>query len=370
MKISVFGLGYVGTVSGACLAKIGHRVTGVDINEQKVTMINNGKSTIVEKDIDQIVKAVVEQKKFSATLNSLEAVLNSDVALICVGTPSLPNGSLDPKYIINAAKQIGESLKNLKKYFVVVIRSTVFPGTIDSIVIPILEEFSGKKAGVDFGICMNPEFLREGSSVYDFFKPPKHDIGGFDKKVNISPTYLKPGVAFGGSCLPKDLRVLTYKAKESDIEIPLIKSILVSNKMQIGKVVDKLLEYKGKRVGFLGLSFKYGTDDLRESPIVEVIETIIGKGFSVRIYDPFVSLSRLIGGNRQYIEREIPHIMSLLVTDPDDLLNHSDIVVVGNKCDEYRNMLVDLAKEKTILDLVRIVDDWSTLKAGYYGICW
>lgn len=438
MKISVFGLGYVGCVTGACLAELGHKVFGVDINDLKVEMINHGKSPIVEQGIDQIIKKVVENGKFKATKDAPAAIHDSDLALICVGTPSRINGSLELNSIKGVSAQIGDALKNKTRYFVVVIRSTVLPGTVESTVIPILERQSGKKAGRDFGVCMNPEFLREGSSVHDFYNPPKHVIGQLDNrsgdvlvdiynrinaqqfrvpikiaemvkycdntfhalkvayaneignicrefgidshkvmdvfcsdtKLNISRAYLMPGFAFGGSCLPKDLRALTYESKKMDVESPILNSILASNRNHIRKVVDKLLEFKGKTIGFLGLSFKGGTDDLRESPIVEVIESVLGKGFTIRIYDKYVSMGRLLGANKRYIEKEIPHISQLIVDNIQDLLDCSDVIVVGNQSPEFAKAVKTLDISKNVIDLVRIVDDYSKIKASYYGICW
>ncbi|MBN1696511.1 MAG: nucleotide sugar dehydrogenase [Spirochaetales bacterium] len=438
MTISIFGLGYVGCVSGACLADLGHTVIGVDINETKVTMINEGKSPIIEEDIDTLIEKVVSSGALSASTNTVSAVEKSDVAIVCVGTPSRKNGSLEFRAVMNVSHQIGEALREISKYFVVIVRSTVLPGTVENIVIPALEKSSGKKAGTDFGVCMNPEFLREGTSVYDFYNPPKNVIGEFDSrsgdvveniygkiqvktfrvpikiaemvkycdntfhalkiayaneignickefeidshkvmdifcsdtKLNIAPTYLKPGFAFGGSCLPKDLRALTYESKLLDLETPVLNSILSSNKRQITKTVNKLLEYKGKVIGFLGLSFKSGTDDLRESPIVEVIETVIGKGLTVKIYDKNVSIARLIGANKQYIEEEIPHISSLMEEKIEDLIRDADVLVIANKSEEFKNVVRKAGKPKVIIDLVRIVEDTSEIKADYYGICW
>jgi GDP-mannose 6-dehydrogenase len=438
MKISVFGLGYVGCVTGACLAQLGYEVTGVDINERKIEMINKGVSPIIEKDIDQIIKSMIDKKRFTATSSTAEAIERTDAAIICVGTPSKENGSLDLSYILKVIEQIGQSLENKNEYFVVIMRSTIFPGTIQKFVIPVLEKNSKKRIGKDIGICMYPEFMREGSSVQDFYHPPKNVIGEYDRrsgdtvdeifkkieapsfrtsikaaemikycdngfhalkvtfaneignvckelgidshevmnifcadtKLNLSPYYLKPGFAFGGSCLPKDLRAFIYEAKHLDVEIPVLSNIPVSNRKQIDKIVNKLLTYKGKRIGFLGLSFKGGTDDLRESPLVAVVETIIGKGCAVIIYDKYVSISNLFGANKDYIKKEIPHIASLMVTDPEELINNSDVIVIGNKIDEYRALVKNVKQGKSIIDLVRIVDDWKELDSEYYGICW
>lgn len=438
MRISIFGLGYVGCVSGACLAELGHSVLGVDINRTKIEMINQGLSPIIEKDIDLIIARVVQSGKFRATDDTAQAIQNSDIALICVGTPSQHNGDLDLRSVEAAAQQIGEALRKAPHYVVVVVRSTVLPGTVDHVVIPLLEERSGKKAGRDFGVCMNPEFLREGSSVEDFYHPPKNVVGEFDArsgdalmeiyrrieaksfrvpiktaemvkycdntfhalkvsyaneignicqelgidshqvmsifcadtKLNISTAYLKPGFSFGGSCLPKDLRALVHKASDLDVETPVLKSILPSNKAHTAKAISKILEFKGKTIGFLGLSFKGGTDDMRESPTVEVIEHILGKGFKVRIYDKSVSIARLLGANKQYIEEEIPHISSLLDDDINNLLKQCEVIVISNQTSEFRGILEGLGEDKTVIDLVRITEDRPALKAAYFGICW
>ena len=438
MNISIFGMGYVGCVSGACLSQLGHNVTGVDVNQTKVDMINSGKSPIIENEINEIVRDMVNAKKFKATTSTHEAILNSDVAILCVGTPSNKNGSLGLDAIKNVVQQIGTALKEINKYLVIVVRSTVLPGTVNDIVIPLLEESTGKKAGKDFGVCMNPEFLREGTSVYDFYNPPKNVIGEFDKrsgdaveeiykdikaplfrteikvaemvkysdncfhalkvsfaneignickelgidshkvmnifcsdtKLNLSPYYLKPGFAFGGSCLPKDLRALTYEAKILDVETPVLNSILPSNKLQVSRTINKILEYKGKQIGFLGLSFKGGTDDLRESPIVDIIETILGKGMSIKIYDKFVSIAKLMGANKDYIENVIPHISSLMENDPYKMAKSADVIVVANKSDEFKDIILSLNENQVVIDLVRITEDGHGLKADYYGLCW
>jgi GDP-mannose 6-dehydrogenase len=438
VKISIFGLGYVGCVTGACLAELGHRVIGVDVSELKVRMINSRRSPIVEAEIGRIIEKVVSAGKFRATKDAGLAVQSTDMALVCVGTPSRQNGSLDLNAIKRVSVQIGDALRDLGRYFIVVIRSTVLPGTVEDVVIPALERRSGLKAGRDFGVCMNPEFLREGSSVHDFYHPPKHVIGQFDRrsgdalskiyngvearkfrvplntaemvkycdntfhalkvaygnelgtlcrefgidshkvmdifcsdtKLNISPAYLKPGFAFGGSCLPKDLRALTYASKMMDIESPILNAIIASNKRHIARVINKILEFKGKAIGFLGLSFKGGTDDLRESPIVEVIETLLGKGFNIRVYDKYVSVAKLVGANKRYIEKEIPHISRLIDENIQDLVSFADILVIGNHSNEFAEAVRTLDKDKMVIDLVRIVDDPTKIRAAYYGICW
>jgi GDP-mannose 6-dehydrogenase len=439
MKISVFGLGYVGCVSGACLAELGHDVVGVDVNATKVEMVNRGISPIVEIGLQELLTRVTGSGKFIATQDPECAVSTTDVALVCVGTPSNGNGSISLGVLRRVAEQIGSALARRRDYFVVAIRSTVLPGTVEREVIPILERCSRKRAGTDFGVCMVPEFLREGSSVSDFFNPPATVIGELDcrsgrtvaevmggieapvvrtrlqiaetlkyadnafhalkvtfaneignickamdcdshevmrifcmdRKLNLSPSYLKPGFAFGGSCLPKDLRAITYQAKTLDVDTPVLDAILESNRRQIAKVVSKLLSYKGRSLGFLGLSFKHGTDDLRESPILEVIETMIGKGFIVSIFDAYVSIARLVGANKQYIEKEIPHLSSLMSPSAQALVRGSEVIVVASSSEEFRDVLsAELRSDQVVVDLVRIVQDPATLKGTYYGICW
>ena len=437
-RISVFGLGYVGSVSGACLAQMGHHVIGVDANPAKVAMINQGLPPVIETGLSELLVAVTKSGAFSATESWQEAIAATDVALVCVGTPSSPNGSLSVDLVKRVSEQIGSALAAKQDYFVVIIRSTVLPGTVETAVIPVLEARSGKKAGSDFGVCMVPEFLREGSSVKDFFHPPKTVIGELDcrsgecvaglfngidaplvrtsirvaeslkyadnafhavkvtfaneignickaagcdshevmkifcmdTKLNLSPYYLKPGFAFGGSCLPKDLRALTYHARSMDIPTPLLDSILVSNKKQIERVTTLLQGYKGRSLGFLGLSFKHGTDDLRESPILEVIETMIGKGFRVGIYDEFVSIARLVGANKEYIQKEIPHVSSLMRSSAEELVADSDVVIVSNPSEKFREVLAQMSRpDQVVVDLVRIIES-SAVKSKYYGICW
>ncbi|HEX2957190.1 MAG TPA: nucleotide sugar dehydrogenase, partial [Chitinispirillaceae bacterium] len=431
-------LGYVGCVTGACLGESGHTVWGVDVNETKVNMINNGKAPIVEKDIDQLMNKVVQNKSFTATTDYRLAVEKTDLSLICVGTPSRSNGSIDLGYIKRVVQNIGTQLRHKSTYFVVVIRSTVLPGTVEETVIPILEMYSGKKAGVDFGVCVNPEFLREGTSISDFYHPAKSVIGEIDKrsgdhllkiyenikapvirtkikiaemvkytdnifhglkvtfaneigtickemkidshevmdifcmdtKLNLSPHYLKPGFAFGGSCLPKDLRALLHESKIRDVEMTVIGSILESNKRHIAKVVSLLSKYKGKSMGFIGMSFKGGTDDLRESPVIEVIETLLGKGFKIQIYDKYVSLARLVGANKDYIEREIPHISLHMKQSLDDLVSNSEVIVICNQIEESDSIFKMVKKEQIIIDLARVVKNYDKLECQYQGICW
>lgn len=437
MRISVFGLGYVGCVSAACFAKDGHEVVGVDVNPTKVGIINSGKSPIVEAGVGELIEEMVSSGRLRATSESSEAVMNTDISLVCVGTPSHPNGSLDLTYVKRVCQEIGAALEAKRDRHIVVIRSTMLPGTITGVVIPTLEVYSGKKAGSGFGICINPEFLREGTSLKDFYAPPFTVIGADheetaiavkrlytsvdapvyligvkaaemvkyacncfhalkvsfanemgniaasigidshvvmdifckDTKLNLSPYYLTPGFAFGGSCLPKDLRAMNYKAKDLDVEVPVLQAVLRSNRAQIDRAVDLVLQTRKKRVGILGFSFKAGTDDLRESPMVALIETLIGKGMQLSIYDRDVSLARLFGANKEYIEREIPHISQLMRPSIEDVLENSDIVVIGNKAEEFRSITGLLRPDQIVVDLVRLFED-KTTGGSYYGICW
>ncbi|CAN5783588.1 nucleotide sugar dehydrogenase [soil metagenome] len=436
MKISIFGLGYVGCVSAACFAKEGHDVVGVDVSTNKVGIITNGGSPIVEPGIAELIAEATASGRLKATTDSAEAIAASDVSLICVGTPSNANGSLDLRYIKRVCEEIGASLKRKDKRHVVVIRSTMLPGTIENVVIPALEQTSGKKAQRDFGVCINPEFLREGTSLKDFYAPPftligaddpdtaevvsklysgvnarlfitpvktaemvkyvcncfhalkvtfANEVGNIckalgidshevmevfcqDTKLNLSPYYLKPGFAFGGSCLPKDLRAMNYKAKELDIETPVLAAVLPSNRRQIEAAIEMVVKTGSKRIGVLGFSFKAGTDDLRESPIVILIETLIGKGYQLSIYDRDVSLARLAGANKEYIEGEIPHISQLMRSSVDEVLARADVVIVGNKADEFRVVETKLKDGQVLIDLVRLFDRRSD--DSYQGICW
>jgi len=436
MKLSVFGIGYVGCVSAACFAKEGHDVTGVDVNPTKVGIINSGNSPIVEPGIGELMQEAVASGRLRATTNAAEAVNNSEVSLVCVGTPSNANGSLDLRYIGRVCEEIGVALRTKEQRHVVVMRSTMLPGTIENVVVPVLEKTSGKTAGSDFGVCINPEFLREGSSLKDFYAPPFTLIGADDEKtvgtvrdlyanidaplfqtdiktaemikyvcntfhalkvsfanevgnickaltidshavmeifckdtkLNLSPYYLKPGFAFGGSCLPKDLRAINYKAKELDVEVPLLSAILPSNRLQIERAVEMVMKTGKKRVGVLGFSFKAGTDDLRESPMVTLIETLIGKGYKLLLYDRDVSLARLFGANKDYIEREIPHISELMRPSIDAVVADVDVVVIGSKAAEFRQVKDKMKANQVLIDLVRIFDDHSN--ESYQGICW
>jgi len=437
MKLSVFGIGYVGCVSAACFARDGHEVIGVDVNAAKVEIINSGRSPIVEPGMSELIKTAVESGRLSATTDTTAAVNGSELSLICVGTPSNANGSLDLRYITRVCEEIGTVLKSKSERHVVVIRSTMLPGTIENTVIPTLEKSSGRKAGDDFGVCINPEFLREGSSLKDFYAPPftligaddpqtaelvrqlyveidapifvtsvkaaemvkyacncfhalkvsfanefgsickaagvdSHDVMQIfcqDTKLNLSPYYLKPGFAFGGSCLPKDLRAINYRARELDVEVPVLSAILPSNRLQIERALEMVSRTGKKRIGVLGFSFKAGTDDLRESPMVTLIETLIGKGYQLSIYDRDVSVARLFGANKEYIEREIPHISQLMRDSIDQVLEGADVIVIGNKAEEFRQIETRVRDGQVIIDLVRLFDRPSTPNS-YEGICW
>jgi len=438
MNISVFGLGYVGAVSAACLSDGGHTVMGVDPQMAKVDAINSGRSPVVERDVERLTSAGRVAGRLSATSDAAAAVRSSDVALVCVGTPSQPNGDLDMTYLERVCNDIGSALRDDDRYFVVVIRSTLLPGTTAGLVIPVLERASGRRVGQDLGVCVNPEFLREGSAVADFFHPPKvvigasddraravaseiaeqepaplivtdievaetvkyvdnawhalkvafaNEVGTFakhhhvdahrvmdifclDDKLNLSAKYLRPGPAFGGSCLPKDVRALTYRARRLDLDLPLLGSILESNRQHLERAYDLIAAQKSRRVGVLGLSFKAGTDDLRESPMVHIVERLIGKGYDVRIYDANVRLAQLAGANREYLLTHLPHISDLILDTVDEVVAHADTIVIGNDSDEFRAVVAQQATWDTaIVDLVRIAADLET-EGSYHGICW
>ncbi|HEX3723144.1 MAG TPA: UDP-glucose/GDP-mannose dehydrogenase family protein [Nitrolancea sp.] len=438
MRISIFGLGYVGCVSAACLASDGHEVIGVDVNPVKVASIAAGRSPIIEHGLEELLQRVVRQGQLRATIDARQAVFDSDVSLICVGTPSNPNGSLNTRYVESVCQEIGLAINQKGGYHTVVVRSTVLPGTVEEKVVPILEEFSGLGAGIDFGVAMNPEFLREGTAIADYYDPSFIVIGQFDDRsgdaiaemyaeidaklirtsiktaemmkyanntfhalkisfaneignickahgidgrdvmdiicqddrLNISPAYLKPGFAFGGSCLPKDLRALMYRSKERDIESPLLSAIMTSNAQQVDRGV-KMVERSGhKKVGILGLSFKAGTDDLRESSVVPLIETLVGRGFKVSVFDETVEIPRLIGANRTYIEGELPHIATLMRASIDEVLDESEVVVVANGGKSFRDIGSRIRPDQVLIDLVGAAAVNGNFRGEYEGICW
>jgi GDP-mannose 6-dehydrogenase len=437
LKISVFGLGYVGTVTAGCLASDGHEVIGVDPVRTKVNLINSGQSPIIEAEIGELIHKTTKQGRLRGTDDQDLAIRETELSFVCVGTPSQTNGNLDLSFIRRVCELIGLALKNKPARHTVVIRSTILPGTMRQVVIPVLEEYSGKKVGVDFGLCNNPEFLREGSAVKDFNAPPKTVIGELDsasgdllaslyakldaplirtdietaemvkyvdncwhalkigyaneignlcksfsidahqvmkifcqdKKLNISSAYLSPGFAFGGSCLPKDLRALSYKAKTNDLQLPILTAILPSNEMQINRGLQLIIEKGHTKIGILGFSFKAGTDDLRESPVIEVIERLLGKGYDVRIYDKNVHLASLVGANRDFILNRIPHISKLMVEDIDSVLKHAQTVVIGNKDPEFESVPARIQEGQCLVDFVRITNRRSE-NDKYDGICW
>ena len=437
MNISVFGLGYVGAVSAACLARDGHTVIGVDPNETKVGLINSGRTPIIEAEVDELVGEAVAAGRLIANNDAAGAVTQTDISLVCVGTPSQPNGNLDLHYVEAVCEEIGQAIRVKEEYHVVVMRSTMLPGSMLDVVLPVLEASSGKTAGAEFGVAINPEFLREGSAVFDYRNPPKTVIGcadersgeivaelyrqlpgqlvvtdlqtaemvkyvdniwhalkvGFanevgnvakalsvdghrvmdifclDTKLNLSPYYLKPGFAFGGSCLPKDLRAFTYKPRMLDLKLPILESILPSNELQVRKGFEMVAAKGGRKIGILGFSFKAGTDDLRESPMVDLIERLIGKGYELRVYDRNVNLARLVGANRDYILNRIPHIAALMVEDIDDAIAEADVVVIGNSDPEFRNIAERLEAGQHLVDLVR-VNEATNSSGSYDGICW
>jgi GDP-mannose 6-dehydrogenase len=439
MKIAVFGLGYVGTVSAACLARDGHRVIGVDVNQAKVDSVNSGNATVGEPGLSALIKQVHGKGRLRAVTDSAIAVHESDISLICVGTPSNSNGSLKLTYIENVCREIGRALATRDEYHVVVVRSTVLPQTVHKHVIPVLQEASGKVAGEDFGVCMNPEFLREGSAIADYDQPSlivigeldprsgevvedmyesvdapsvrtsiqtaemvkyannafhalkivfaneignickSHHVDGQevmqifcqDKRLNISEAYLKPGFAFGGSCLPKDLRALMYDAKTNDVECPVLGEVLNSNQKQIEAGIELIQQTGRKNIGILGLSFKAQTDDVRESPVVPIIETLLGRGFTIAVYDENVVPDQLIGSNRAFLDRELPHIASLMRKSLSQVIEDSEVLVVTNGSKAFRNIGNAAREDQIIVDLDGSGKGVGQQRNGnYQGICW
>ncbi|MGE2834256.1 nucleotide sugar dehydrogenase [Mycobacterium sp. SMC-4] len=438
-SVSVFGLGYVGCVSAVCLASQGHRVIGVDINQQKIDALGRGASPVVEERLGDLAAEAVTRGALTVTGDTTTAVLHTELSLVCVGTPSAHGGGLSTRYLEQVTEDIGAALAHKTAWHVVVYRSTMVPGTCENLLIPRLEAASGKRAGVDFGVCVNPEFLREGTSVRDFFNPPKTVVGetdsrsgktvlalydglpgrqfqvpirvaemtkyvdnsfhalkvGFaneigaicsalaldshevmeiflaDTKLNISTAYLRPGFAFGGSCLPKDVRALTHTARRNDLDVPLLSNLLTSNESHMRRAVDMIMATGRHRVGIFGLSFKQGTDDLRDSPMLELAERLIGKGFEVKIYDPTVVLSRLTGANKTVISEQLPHIGELLTDDADAVFDHGELLVVGTRDPRVVDVIDRAGADRFIVDLVRLPGAENLRGTpNYQGIGW
>ena len=438
-SISVFGLVYVGSVSAACFASMGHRVIGVDVNPAKVEMVESGRSPIIEASMNELVAEGSRGCRLHATTDSTAAVLESDISFVCVGTPSLRNGKLDLSHIEKVAREIGAALMQKKSPHAFVLRSTVLPGTTERMVQPILEQASGRRAGIDFTVVYNPEFMREGSAVADFLHPPYTILGAqdpshlgplrelyketpgkvfettlgvaemvkylsnafhavkvtfanelgtlcknlgvdaqvvteiftSDTRLNISPAYLSPGFAFGGSCLPKDVRALTYKAKELDLKLPMLESLLPSNSEHVERAVEAVMRTNKRKIAQLGLSFKAGTDDLRESPQVQLVKRLLGEGYELKVWDKDVSLGRLAGSNRQYVEEVIPHIGSLLSADLEDVLKWAEVVIIGNKSAKKDELTKHLRPDQIVIDLVNLDKRLRSEGASSYeGICW
>ena len=438
MDISIFGLGYVGAVSLACLARDGHRVTGADVDQAKLDLISAGKTPVVEEGMVDLMAGVVASGRVSVTRDTRAAVLASEISLICVGTPSAPNGSQDQTAMLGLAKDLGVAMRDKAAPHVFVFRSTLVPGTVEEVLRPIIEAESGKKDGIGFHVCFQPEFLREGSSIRDYDKPPLTVVGANseaavaklrdlfghlpcefvttsvraaemvkyccnnfhalkitfanetariceamgvdpfevmdlvcrDRQLNISPTYLKPGFAFGGSCLPKDLRATNYLAKMRDVDLPMHASIMTSNRAHVDHAIAKVMATGKRRIGMIGLSFKTGTDDLRESPLVLLAEHFIGKGLSLLVYDPEVHLSNLLGANRRFIEKHVPHIAQVMRRDIADVLAESDVLVVGlSDKAVFEALERHVRPDHVILDLVNIPDG-KALRGQHVGLCW
>jgi GDP-mannose 6-dehydrogenase len=437
MKLSIFGLGYVGAVSSACFAEIGHDIIGVDRDSIKVDLINEGKTPVIEKKLEQLIKLNVKEGRLRAITDPEIAVQETEISMICVGTPSNHNGSIDLSSVERVSCDIGSALLKKEKYHLVVARSTILPGTVQNTIIPILEKESGKKAGQEFGVIYNPEFIREASAVDDFFHPPKTVIGAInakdgqkisqlyknitapllittiriaemikyadniyhalkitfaneigllckslgidphevmnlfcqDTKLNLSSCYLKPGFAFGGSCLPKDLRAITHLARHQDLDLPVLNAIIPSNQSLIQHALNLIKSKEKKKIGFLGFAFKAGTDDLRESPVVTLIEILLGQGYEIKIYDKNVSLARLRGSNKKFIEERVPHIAALMNENIQKVISFSEILVVGNKSDEFDDILKQVKQNQYVIDLVRITEQYCH-NDFYEGVCW
>ncbi len=441
MRVSVLGLGYVGCVSSACLAEMGHSVVGLDVNPKKLEPIRKGESPIVEPGLEELIKRSVEEGRLTATEDYEDAVMRTEVSLVCVGTPSQKDGRPNLDYTRRVCKQIAEVIKGKDEFHTVVFRSTIPPGTVETALVPILERESGTKAGEGFGVCFNPEFLREASAVQDFYHPPKivigelasgsragdvlaalyepidaplvrtdmkaaemvkyadncfhaikvcfaNEIGNLcqalgvpdshevmrifclDTQLNLSPYYLKPGFAFGGSCLPKDLRAIVRMSHETGVETPVLRAAMPSNRLQIDRAIELIRRTGKRRVGVLGMSFKAGTDDLRESPIIQVVSTLIGKGYELSIYDRNISWEALLGSNLGFLEHELPYAERLKADTIDEVLERADVLVVANAADEFKGVPGKMRPDQILIDLVRIVDDPAAVNGQYVGLSW
>ncbi len=438
MNISIFGLGYVGAVSLACLARDGHHVVGVDLDAAKLKLIADGKTPVVEEGMVELMAKVIASGHVCVTSDAAQALRDTELSLICVGTPSAANGSQDQSAVLRLAEQLGTALRDVDRAHVLVFRSTLVPGTVEDVLRPIIEKASGKREGVDFFVCFQPEFLREGSSIRDYDHPPYTIVGANgeapvarlrqlfghlpcdfhvtsvraaetlkyccnnfhalkitfanetarlcealavdpfevmdlvcrDTQLNISRAYLKPGFAFGGSCLPKDLRATLYLAKQHDVELPMHAGILASNRAHVEHAIGKVLESGKRRVGMIGLAFKTGTDDLRESPLVTVAEHLIGKGLSLLVYDPEVHLSSLLGANRRFIEHHLPHIGGLVRSDLATVVAESDVLLIGsNDKRTIEAVKRRAAPQQLVIDLANIGEQHG-LQAQYVGLTW
>jgi len=439
MRVIVWGLGYVGTVVAACLAQAGHDVIGVELNKEKVKTFNNGRSPLKEPGLDELIQQGIALGRLQAVTDGEQYVAAADASLICVGTPSMADGSPMLEYIQGVAQQIGSGLQQSERYHVVVLRSTVFPGVSRDFLLPLLEQHSQRTAGREFGVVVNPEFLRETEAIKDFYAPPYTVIGELDRrsgdlvaelygniqaplyrigleeaelvkvvnnafhalkvgfsneigrvcdrvgidshtvmqlvcadtKLNISPVYLKPGFAFGGSCLPKDLRSLVFNAWRLGVEVPILDAVLPSNTLQIEAARIKVHETGAKHVGILGLSFKAGTDDLRESPVINLIRQLWQDGLEISVYDPDVNLEVLLGSNLEYLKRQLPQIDRILRTNINDVLNECQTLVISQKRPEFMAVLQELKSDTTVLDLVRLSNEPVIPGlAKYEGISW
>lgn len=438
MRISIFGLGYVGAVCAGCLSARGHEVVGVDVSKAKIDLINQGKSPIVEPGLEELLAQGIQNGRLRGTNDFAQAIRDTEVSLIAVGTPSKKNGDLGLEFMESVCREIGLVLRDKQERHTVVVRSTVLPGTVKNVVIPILEQHSGKKAGVDFGVAVNPEFLRESTAIKDYDHPPMTVIGELDTisgdlleklyseldapvirksievaemikytcnvwhatkvtfaneigniakacgvdgrevmnvvcqdtHLNLSAYYMRPGFAFGGSCLPKDVRALNYRATSLDVDAPLIGSLMRSNESQVQNAFDIVASHDKRKVALLGLSFKAGTDDLRESPLVELAEKLIGKGFELSIFDRNVEYARVHGANKEYIESKIPHVSSLLNSDFDAVVDNADVIILGNGDESFRKLVDNVPAGKKVIDLVGFMKDTTDLQKGTEGICW